>query len=76
MRGFFMGGMAKRNVPVRVVDPRPIANYGTRDVETGDAGRDGFTVLSRADANHQGDPPFVAGVVGRTYPGPDQSFEQ
>jgi hypothetical protein len=74
MRGvglFF--GMTRRNVPVRLTDPHPVADYGN-DVCSGDAGRDGFTVLSRANPSSQGDPPMVAD--GRVPQGPDQSFEQ
>lgn len=76
MRGmglFF--GVAKRNDPVKLVDPRPLPDYGNT-VETGDAGKDGFTVMSRADRHAQGNPPPVKGVVGPVYQGPDQSFEQ
>lgn len=74
--GLFFGGSAKRNDPLRLVDPRPIANYGTHDYESGDAGRDGRTVLSRAQPDRQGSPPYVAGVIGPAHQGPDQSFEQ
>ena len=72
--GLFFGG-AKRNDPIRLVDPRPLTEYGN-DVEKGNAGRDGFTVLSRAHASAQGSPPPVNGVVGQAHQGPDQSFEQ
>lgn len=74
--GFFLGGRATRNDPVRLVDPRPIANYGTHDLETGNAGLDGYTTLSRAQPDAQGTPPHVSGVIGPSYRGPDQSFEQ
>ena len=74
MRGFGLFlGTARRNDPVKLVDPRPIANYGTKDVECGDAGRDGFTVLARAPV--PGMRPPVAGTVGPTYRGPDSAFE-
>lgn len=73
--GFFMGG-GKRNGLVRLEDPHPVADYGTKDVDSGNAGLDGFTVLSRANPNAQGNPPSVKGVVGPVYQGPDQSFEQ
>jgi hypothetical protein len=76
MRGlglFF--GVASRNDPVRLSDPHPLTNYGD-DVEKGNAGLDGFTVLSRADPRSQGSPPLVNGALGRAYQGPDQSFEQ
>lgn len=77
MRGmglFF--GRSSRNDPVKLEDPRPIADYGTRSLETGDAGKDGYTILSRAHPNAQGNPPPVKGVVGPAYQGPDSSFEQ
>jgi hypothetical protein len=77
MRGlglFF--GTARRNDPLKLVDPRPIADYGTNDLTTGDAGKDGYTVLSRARPDAQGNPPPVSGQIGPSYRGPDQSFEQ
>lgn len=76
MRGmglFF--GVVKRNQPVQLADPRPLINYGD-DVCTGDAGRDGFTVLSRADPTYAGTPPLVAGALGQARQGPDNSWEQ
>lgn len=73
--GIFIGS-ASRNDPIKLDDPNPIANYGTHDLCSGDAGRDGFTVLSRANPNAQGNPPPVKGVAGRAYQGPDSSFEQ
>lgn len=73
--GIFFGS-ARRNDPVRLENPRPLPDYGTSSLESGDAGRDGFTVLSRANPNAQGNPPPVKGVVGPVYQGPDQSFEQ
>lgn len=77
MRGFGMFfGTSRRNDPIRLEDPRPITDYGTKDIDSGDAGRDGYTVLSRADPNAQGNPPPVKGTLGRAYWGPDQSFEQ
>lgn len=72
--GLFFGS-AKRNDPVKLNDPRPILDYGN-DVKTGNAGLDGFTVLSQANPDAQGSPPPVDGTVGPTYFGPDQSFEQ
>lgn len=76
MRGFgVFFGTAKRNDPVRLVDPHPVLDYGN-DVETGNAGLDGFTTLSRASAQAQGSPPPVPGVIGPAYQGPDSSFEQ
>jgi hypothetical protein len=77
MRGItFFGGSRRRNDPVRLEDPHPIPNYGTHSLESGNAGLDGFTTLSRADPNAQGNPPPVKGTVGPTYRGPDNSFEQ
>lgn len=76
MRGlglFF--GIVKRNVPIRLEDPHPVKDLGD-DVQTGNAGLDGFTVLSKANPNAQGDPPPVKGTLGRAYMGPDESFEQ
>lgn len=76
MRGLFLlGHRHTRNDPVRVVDPRPIEDLGN-DVYSGDAAKDGYTVLSRANPDAQGSPPPVNGVVGPVYEGPDQSFEQ
>ena len=63
MRGlglFF--GIARRNQPVKLDDPHPIPNYGTRDLQLGHAGCDGYTVLSKADPNAQGNPPMVRGA--------------
>ena len=80
MRGmglFF--GRATRNVNYLLEDPHPINRYGDPykgDVTSGDAGLDGYSTLSRADADRAGDPPSVQGTVGRTYRGPDASFEQ
>lgn len=77
MRGFglFFGSGAKRNDPVKLENPHPVVDYGN-DVTTGNAGLDGFTVLSRANPDAQGDPPPVKGTLGRAYQGPDHSFEQ
>lgn len=73
--GLFFGS-SRRNDPVKLVDPHPIADYGTKDLESGNAGLDGYTVLSRARADAQGCPPPVAGTVGPVYWGPSQDFEQ
>lgn len=73
--GLFYGGIARRNDPVKLENPHPVADYGD-DVCTGNAGLDGFSLLSKADPNAQGNPPFVKGVVGPVHQGPDQSFEQ
>ncbi len=66
---------ACRNDPIELVNPRPIESFGQQSIESGNAGLDGFTVLSRADPQAQGNPPPVKGVVGPVYRGPDQSFE-
>lgn len=77
MRGIGMFfGTSKRNQPVKLTDPHPIADYGTKALESGNAGLDGYTVLSKANPNAQGNPPPVKGVDGPVYWGPDQSFEQ
>jgi hypothetical protein len=65
----------QRNDPIRLTDPRPIPVYDD-NVHTGDTGKDGYTLLSRADPNRQGSPPAVEGTEGYVYRGPDQSFEQ
>lgn len=72
--GMFFGN-PKRNENYILDDPRPIPRQDDT-VCSGDAGRDGFTVLSRADPDAQGSPPSVQGTVGRSHRGPDQSFEQ
>ena len=68
-------GVVKRNQPVKLGDPHPLINYGD-DQHSGDAGKDGYSVLSRASPTYQGDPPMVEGATGRDYLGPDGSFEQ
>lgn len=75
MRGLFLFGRHTRNDPVRLVDPRPVEIY-PNDLDTGDAGRDGMTVISKASPDAQGSPPPVNGVIGPAYQGPDNSFEQ
>jgi hypothetical protein len=79
MRGmglFF--GRATRNSNYILGDPHPVPRYDDHkgDVTCGDAGCDGYTVLSRADPDRMGDPPNVQGTVRRVYRGPDSSFEQ
>jgi len=46
MFGFF-GGAPKRNQPVEVPARRPVERNYRNDI--GDAGRDGFTIVSRSD---------------------------
>lgn len=74
MLGIFFGG-AQRNGNWLLEDPHPIKDYGN-SVCTGDAGRDGYTVLSRANPCCAGSPPPVAGTRAPLRRGPDQSFEQ
>jgi hypothetical protein len=77
MRGIGMFfGRATRADPVKLEDPRPLTDYGTHDLESGNAGLDGYTVLSKASPTAQGSPPPVAGAIGPAYQGPDSSFEQ
>lgn len=72
--GLFFGN-AKRNENYVLEDPRPIPRQDNT-IHSGNAGLDGYTVLSRADPDAQGSPPPVEGTLGRTHRGPDQSFEQ
>jgi hypothetical protein len=67
-------GRDTRNRGYILTDPRPIKRYAD-DLQTGDAGKDGFTVLSKAHPKYAGDPPPVGGYR-RARGGPDQSFEQ
>lgn len=73
-QGYFFSN-PRRNENYILEDPRPIPRQKDT-VCSGNAGLDGFTVLSRADPDAQGSPPSVKGTVGRTHRGPDQSFEQ
>lgn len=75
MRLGMFWGSPKRNENYILEDPRPIERQPST-IESGNAGLDGFTVLSRADPDAQGSPPSVQGTVGRTHRGPDSSFEQ
>jgi hypothetical protein len=77
MRGLGMFlGVVRRNDPIKLVDPHPIPDYGTKDCCTGDAGRDGYTVLSRAHPTAQGIAPLAPGAIGQAYQGPAQDWEQ
>ena len=71
--GIFFGSN-RRNDPVELEVTNPLERYAP--AETGNAGIDGYSVISRARSNAQGNPPPVKGVVGPAYQGPDQSFEQ
>jgi hypothetical protein len=73
--GLFFGA-ARRNDPVRLENPRPLPDTGRSAIESGNAALDGFTVLSRAQPDAQGNPPPVAGTLGQAHQGPDNSFEQ
>jgi hypothetical protein len=75
MLGLFFGS-DKRNDPIRIEDPRPIATFGSDSFQEQDAGLCGYSVLSRADPNYQGSPPPVNGVLGRAMWGPNRSFEE
>lgn len=72
--GFFLGSN-RRNDPIKLEDPHPIARYED-SVHTGSPAHDGFTLLSRADPKRMGSPPAVEGTVGPVPRGPDESFEQ
>lgn len=74
MRVGLFFGTAKRNEGYILEDPRPIERQDST-IHTGDAGCDGYTRLSIADPDRQGSPPSVAGTIGPTYRGPDESFE-
>lgn len=74
MRSIFFRG-PRRNGNWELENRRPIATFDDA-VQTGNAGLDGFSTLSRADPNRQGDPPAVSGTVGPVHQGPDTSFEQ
>jgi hypothetical protein len=67
-------GRDTRNRGYQLKDPRPIKRF-TDDICSGDAGKDGFTCLSKASPTYAGDPPPIGGHR-RARSGPDQSFEQ
>ena len=67
-------GAPRRNDPIELANPHPVPFEDRND--TGDAGVDGYTVLSRANRKYQGDPPEVNGAYGPSGMGPDESFEQ
>lgn len=69
--GCFYGG--ERNRPYRMDDPHPKDRYPD-DVHTGDAGRDGFTVMARAIPGIPESRPSVAGTVGAPYGDPFNDF--
>lgn len=67
-------GRDTRNRGYVLKDPRPIIRYPDC-LQSGDAGLDGFTCLSKAHPTYAGDPPSLGGSR-RARSGPDQSFEQ
>lgn len=69
-------GTARRNDPVKLVDPHPVEDHGRASIESGNAGLDGFTCLARANPDMAGNRPSVKGTIGPVYRGPDNSFEQ
>lgn len=76
MRGlglFF--GVVRRNQPLWLNDPHPVKNLGD-DVHSENAGLVGFSTLSRADPNRQGDAPYVRGILGQMTESPSEDFEQ
>lgn len=72
--GFFLGGIARRNDPVKLTPGNPPERHYR--LETGNAGLDGYTVLSTADPEQAGRMGPIPGTEGYAYQGPDQSFEQ
>ncbi len=72
MAGMFLGSN-RRNDPVILDDPHPAERYPQ---EPNNMARDGYKVLSAASPDYQGNRPPVSGSQGRTYRGPDNSFEQ
>lgn len=72
--GFF-SRPARRNDPIKLEDPHPIARYED-STHTGSPAHDGYALLSRANPKAQGRPPAVEGTVGPVYWGPSESFEQ
>lgn len=73
MAGLFLGSK-RRNDPLKVVgDPHPVPRYPDT-VHRGNVPLDGYKLLSRADPNYQGQPPYIG--VRPVHAGPDDSFEQ
>lgn len=73
MRGLFFGS-ASRNDPIKLTPGHPPQRF--YQLETGNAGLDGYSVLTKADPERAGRLPPASGTEGQTYRGPDQSFEQ
>lgn len=59
-------GYSRRNEPVELPDCNPLPDNAMSN-DTGDAGRDGYTVLSRA-SRHTGERPMINGIP--QYEGP------
>lgn len=75
--GLFMGWGPRRNQPYKLKKPSPDYPYPQEaQLDTGNAGADGYTVLSRADPNYAGRMPNGPGVEYQDHLGPDESFEQ
>lgn len=75
MAGFFMGfpfGEARRNQPIDIKPANPLPPNQHRS-DCGDAGLDGYSVLSRANANTGARPPVEGSPE---YWGPNQAQEQ
>jgi hypothetical protein len=68
-------GSHRRNDPIKLEDPHPIHNYGD-PTHSGNAGLDGYSLLSRADPANQGRAPAVKGSEGPAYMGPAEDWEQ
>lgn len=72
--GLFFGA-ATRNDPLRLRDRRPVTRY-EHQLDSGDAGLDGYSVLTRANPRYAGQMPMTGEQEGFTHRGPDNSFEQ
>lgn len=73
--GLFFGG-ARRSQPQKLENPHPVEDYGRASIESGDAGKDGFTCLSRANPDDAGHRPSIPGGARPTYWYSGESFEQ
>lgn len=71
----FSGFDDRRNVNQKATDPRPVSRFDDAQ-QSGDAGKDGFDVLAKAEPGYSGKRPFVKGTEGIVPRGPDQSYEQ
>ena len=67
-------GNDRRGDGYLLADPHPVPRY--KDcVYTGNPAQDGYTLLSRSEADAQGDQPSAGRTVGRAYRGPSQDWE-